>query len=456
MTNGTQTQTPRPRSYFGPIILIGLGVAFLLINAGFWSWGNVGWWFARYWPLFIILWGVVKLVEYYQARSEGRPAPGIGGGGIVLLVFVILFGMMASQASRVNWGSLGDEMDLGDDFPILFGTRYTYNQQLDQAFPAGGSLRVSLDRGDIKLRAGTDDKLHVTVRKTVLAGSQSEADRTNSSMQPVINVSGSEVAISIANYSRGSAMDLEIQVPRKAVADLMTLRGNVEVEGREGNVKAHTSRGDVSMDDVTGNAEIHLRRGSIRARKVTGDVDVEGWIHDSNLSEIGGAVNLHGDFFGTMSLAKVGKGVRFKSSRTDLEMGRLDGDMTMEIGDLRARGVTGPFRIVTRSKDIHLEDMNGDIKVDSNHADVELTSDKPPTGAVEIVNDHGHISVELPAKANFQMTARTDHGDIQSDFGELKVENSDRESKATGAVGAGGPALRLTNSHGDINIRKTG
>jgi DUF4097 and DUF4098 domain-containing protein YvlB len=456
MTNGTQTQTPRPRSYFGPIVLIGLGVAFLLINAGFWSWGNVGWWFSRYWPLFIILWGVVKLVEYYQARSEGRPAPGIGGGGIVLLVFVILFGMMASQTSRVNWGSLGDEMDLGDDFPILFGTRYTYNQQLDQAFPAGGSLRVSLDRGDIKLRAGTDDKLHVTVRKTVLAGSQSEADRTNSSMQPVINVSGSEVAISIANYSRGSAMDLEIQVPRKAVADLMTLRGNVEVEGREGNVKAHTSRGDVSMDDVTGNAEIHLRRGSIRARKVTGDVDVEGWIHDSNLSEIGGAVNLHGDFFGTMSLAKVGKGVRFKSSRTDLEMGRLDGDLTMEIGDLRARGVTGPFRIVTRSKDIHLEDMNGDIKVDSNHADVELTSNKPPTGAVEIINDHGHISVELPTKASFQMTARTDHGDIQSDFGELKVENSDRESKATGSVGSGGTQVRLTNSHGDINIRKTG
>jgi DUF4097 and DUF4098 domain-containing protein YvlB len=275
-------------------------------------------------------------------------------------------------------------------------------------------------------------------------------------MQPVVNVSGSEVAISIANYSRGSAMDLEIQVPKNAVADLMTLRGNLQVEGREGNVKLHTSRGDVSVDDVTGSAEIHLRRGSIRARKVTGDVDVEGWVNDSSLSDIGGTVNLHGDFFGTMSLAKVGKGVRFKSSRTDLEMGRLDGDMTMEIGDLRARGVSGPFRIVTRSKDIHLEDVSGDIKVDSNHADVDLTSSKASTGAVEITNDHGHISVELPSKGSFQMNARTDHGDIQSDFGELKVENSDRESKATGAVGAGGPTVRLTNSHGDINIRKTG
>ena len=452
MANGTQT--PRPRSFFGPIVLIALGVIFLLINTGFLSWRNFGWWFAHYWPVFIILWGVVKLVEYYQARSEGRPAPGIGGGGVVLLVFLILFGMMASQAARVNWGAVGDEIDFGDDFPLVFGTRYTYSQQTDQDFPAGGSLRVSLDRGDIRLRAGTDNKLHITVRKAVLAGSQAEADRTNSTMQPVVNVSGTDVAVSIANYSPGSAMDLEIQVPRNAVADLTTLRGDVQVEGREGNVKAHTSRGGVTLDDVTGNAEIHLRRGSVRVHKVTGDVDVEGWVNDSSMSDIGGTVNLHGDFFGSMNLAKVGKGVRFKSSRTDLEMGRLDGDMTMEIGDLRARGVTGGFRIVTRSKDIHLEDVNGDIKVDSNHADVDFTISKPPTGTVEIVNDHGHITVELPTKGDFQMNARTDHGDIQSDFSEFRVENKDQESRITGGVGTGGPTVRLTNSHGDITIRK--
>ena len=451
-----EIQTPRPRSYFGPIVLISVGVVFLLINAGVLSWGGFGWYFARYWPLLIILWGVMKLVEYYQARNEGRPAPGIGGGGIVLLIFLILFGMMATQATRVNWPVLGDEIDLGDDFPFAFGTRYTFNQQIDQDFPAGGSLRVSLDRGDIKLRAGTDDKLHVTVRKSVLASSASDAERTNTSMTPVINVSGNEVVISIANYSRGSAMDLEIQVPRKAVADLMTLRGDVEVQGREGNVKAHTSRGDVNVEDVTGNADIHLRRGSMRARKVTGDVDVEGRVNDSNVSEIGGAVNLHGEFFGTMSVGKVAKTVRFKSSRTDLEIGGLDGDMVMEIGDMRARGVSGNFRIVTRAKDIHLEDVHGEIKVDNNHGDVELSGGKPPTGAVDITNDHGQIRVELPAKANFQMNARTEHGDIQSDFGELKVEDQGRESKATGSVGTGGPAVRLTNSHGDINIRKTG
>ena len=454
MSNGTQV--PRPRSFFGPLVLIGVGVVFLLINAGVLSWGRFGWWFARYWPLIIIVWGVVKLMEYYQARREGRPAPGLGGGGIVLLVFLILFGMAASQSARVNWGAVGDEIQLGDDFPLMFGTRYSYTQQIEQAFPAGASLRVSLDRGDIKLRAGTDDKLHVMVRKTVLAGSQSEAERINTSMQPLVTVNGNEVAITIANYSRGSAMDLDIQVPRKAVADLMTLRGDVEIDGREGDVKAHTSRGDVAVKEVTGNAGIHLRRGSVRVDKVTGDVDVEGWVDDSNLSDIGGSVNLHGDYFGTMTVARVAKAVRFKSSRTDLELTGLDGDMTMEIGDLRARGVSGAFRITTRSKDIHLEDLRGEVKVDNNHGDVDLRSSKAPGGGVEITNDHGGIRVELPAKGSFQVNARTDRGDIESDFGELKIESGDRESKATGSVGAGGTQVRLTNSNGDIGIRKTG
>ena len=454
MSNGTQA--PRQRSYFGPLVLIGVGVIFLLINAGYVSWGRFGWWFAHYWPLFIILWGVVKLVEHYQARREGRPAPGLGGGGIVLLVFLILFGMAASQAARVNWGAVGEEMDLGDDFPFLLGTRYSYHQQIDQSFPAGGSLRVSLDRGDIKLRTGPDEKLHVTVRKSVLAGSQSEADRINSSMQPVVNVNGSEVDITIANYSRGSGMDLEIQVPRKAAADLTTLRGDVEVTEREGDVKAHASRGSVTVEQVTGNADIHLRRGSVRAQKVTGDVNIEGRVDDSSVSEIGGSVNLQGDFFGTMSVAKVAKVVRFKSSRTDLEMTGLDGDMTMEIGDLRVRGVSGPFRIVTRSKDIHLEDVRGEVKVDDNHGDVDLTSSKGPAGGVEITNDHGNISVELPAKASFQVNAHADHGDIESDFEELKVQSGDNESKATGSVGGGETQVRLSNSHGNINIRRTG
>ena len=61
-------------------------------------------WFGTYWPALIILWGVIKLVEYQQAKREGTRPAGIGAGGVLLLVFLIVFGMSATQASRLNLG----------------------------------------------------------------------------------------------------------------------------------------------------------------------------------------------------------------------------------------------------------------------------------------------------------------------------------------------------------------
>src|ERR1700758_1511311 len=65
---------PRPpRSMAGPLVLIILGVLLLLRTMGIlrWSAWHV---FARFWPLLLILWGVIKLIEYQQARREGlRP-----------------------------------------------------------------------------------------------------------------------------------------------------------------------------------------------------------------------------------------------------------------------------------------------------------------------------------------------------------------------------------------------
>src|SRR5438477_12446359 len=91
---------PRRRSIFGPMVLIMIGILFLLVNTGRISARNLFVVFAQYWPALLILWGVVKVFEYTQAKREGYPPPGIGGGGIVLLVFIILFGTAISSAHR--------------------------------------------------------------------------------------------------------------------------------------------------------------------------------------------------------------------------------------------------------------------------------------------------------------------------------------------------------------------
>src|SRR5262245_43462326 len=92
-TPDATTYVPRRRrSLFAPIVLIGIGIVFLLVNMRMIGLASVMVAFAKYWPLIIILWGVIKLIEHLNARNQGLPAPGIGAGGVFLLIMLMFFG----------------------------------------------------------------------------------------------------------------------------------------------------------------------------------------------------------------------------------------------------------------------------------------------------------------------------------------------------------------------------
>src|SRR5271168_2495399 len=94
------------RSFSGPIVLIAIGTVFLLGTMGVPDWHNLGHWFAHYWPVLLIISGVIKLIEYQQAQRQGTRASGLSAGGIFLMIAIIIVGLMATQASHLNWGQI--------------------------------------------------------------------------------------------------------------------------------------------------------------------------------------------------------------------------------------------------------------------------------------------------------------------------------------------------------------
>jgi Domain of unknown function (DUF5668) len=161
----------RRRSMTGPFILIIVGVIFLLGNMHLISWGRLGVWFAHYWPLLLILWGVLKLVEHYRAKQEGLSAPGIGGGGVFLLIFLIVAGLTASQIARVNLDEIRNHFDIDDpDIPFM-GSTFNYDDlpAMTQALPAGASVKIVNDRGAVNVSESTDDQIHLTLEKKIRA-----------------------------------------------------------------------------------------------------------------------------------------------------------------------------------------------------------------------------------------------------------------------------------------------
>jgi DUF4097 and DUF4098 domain-containing protein YvlB len=448
------TRPPRPRrSFAGPIVLILIGVFFLLGNMRIIEWHHLGYWFAHYWPALLILWGVIKLIEYQQANRAGVRSSGIGAGGIMLIVFLVLAGLTATSLSRLDWQGLRDQFHIEGDAP-WWGHTYTYTDNLQQAFPAGASLKVSNDRGAVNVSASDDNQIHVAVHKRVNAETQSDADEWNKSTKPQISVTGQVVTVDANTRGSGDhwvSTDLDISIPRKAPASVTANHGDVSIMGRDGAVSVTNQEGEVSVSDVNGTLTLNLDQSSARISQVSSDVTIQGRANDVSLEDVKGGVHMDGDFMESVKLSRISKPVSFRTSRTEMDFAKLEGYVTLDSGDLEAASVTGPVRLQTRSKDIMLSGISNDLRLQNENGAVEVHVNK--LGNLDITNSKGDIRVFVPEKAGFQLDAQVRDGEIQSDFNSLKIANGDERSTATGTVNGGGPRMAINDEHGTIEIR---
>ena len=456
---------PRPhRSIAGPVILILMGVVFLLGTMGILEIHHIGWLFARFWPALLILWGVLRLIEYEQAKRYGQPARGIGVGGIFLIFFIVIFGLIATQASRVDWKSIGEHVQLGDDedFNDIFGgSTFNYNGDLSHDWPSGAdashpaSLHINDDHGAITVNVADDNQLKVSWRKKVRAEHQSDADTYNNKTAPTITVEDKVLTLNANTQAAGDhsvALDMDVYVPRNSDLVIISRRGGVTINGMNGSVDVTNHNGDVSLNDHTGNAVLNLESSSAHAQHVKGDISINGRANEVSLEDVDGAAHLNGEFQETTRLVRVSKTVSFHSSRTDMEFSRLDGRLDLDSSDLRADSLIGPMHLTTRSKDISLEALSGDLRLEDTNGSVEVGLNKP--GNVQIDNRKGDVQVTIPPNTAVKIEARTHQGDIESDFEEIKVESKDNQATASGSIGSNGPRLAINADKGAIEIRK--
>ena len=419
--------TPRVphRSIAGPVVLILMGILFLLGTMGIMDIHHLGWLFARYWPALLILWGVLKLVEYEQAKRLGQPARGIGVGGVFLMLFLIGAGLIATQAARVDWKNLRDHIQIGDDEgldEIFGGSTFDYSDELSQEIPAGSSVHINDDRGTITVNVADGKTMKVSVRKKVRAEKEQDANNYNAKTKPTIVVADKVVTLNANTQGagdKGVTTDIDVYVPRNSELAIVSRRGDVTINGMNGNVDVNHQRGDVNIGDHTGNISLTLEKGSAHLEHVKGDVTIQGRAYEVAVEDVDGAVHLSGEFYESTRLVRISKTVSFRSSRTDMEFSRLDGRLDLDSGDLRADSLTGPMHLTTRSKDISLEGLSGDLRLQDENGTVEVGPHKP--GNIQIDNRKGDVRVSIPPNTPVKVEARTHEGEIESDFDDIKA-----------------------------------
>jgi DUF4097 and DUF4098 domain-containing protein YvlB len=409
-------------------------------------------WFAHFWPALLILWGIIKLIEYQQASRSGARSGGIGAGGVFLIIFLVVVGLASTSLSRVNWEPIRRGFNNGGE--PFWGHRYNFTDDIQQAFPAGGTLKVTNEHGAVNVNASDDDQIHVAVHKRISADRQDQADRWDKQTRPQLTVSGLTVALDANTKGAGDHWvntDLDVSLPRKAVITISSRQGDISVMGRDGNATVTSQDGDVSITDLNAGLTLSLEGSSARISQVSSDVAIQGRAKDVSIEDVKGAVRLDGDFRESLKLSRIAKSVSFKTSRTEMDINKVDGYLNLDSGDLEATGISGPLRLKTRSKDIMLNGVTNDVRLTNENGAVEIHVTK--LGPLDVSNSRGDIRVYVPAKAGFQLQAQAQDGEIQTDFGSLKIENGDRGGSGSGSVNGGGPRMVLNNEHGSIEVR---
>jgi len=441
---------PKRRSLFGPLLLVTIGVLFLLRNFGILSHVTLAYWFATWWPLLLIILGIVRVVEWYLARKDGSSASGIGAGAVILIVFYILFGVTASAVHNADFGNLVvNDSDL-PEFMRHFGQAHEFNESTQQEFTPEALVRVNNMEGDITVSTSPDDMLHVAARNVVY-GNEENANRLEAESKPTITREGDVFVVRGSNNNRVRS-NLQIEVPAKAILNLNTNYGKISVDGIQGNVHAYTAHGSVDLANLGGDASVDIHGESVNAQKVQGAVTITGRVDTVEASDTG-SVDVGGEYLGSMTVERIQKKVHFHSPRSEMEIGDVRGHLNIGNDDVEGDDIGGPIQLRTEAKNIRLQNFSGDLSIQDSNGKIELEPKK--LGTITVANHDEGIDLLLPDNAHAAISARTTgEGEITSDFSSLKPQSGENASHLTGNVGSGGPTITLTTDNGSIAIRK--
>ncbi len=459
-----QARSLRRSSILGPLVLITIGIVFLLVQSGhlqgyrFWEW------YGRFWPLLLVGAGVVMLLEwlydqYAQSDStQPRYRRRVGGGVFTLLVLLGITGVIFSSIRQGGHSRLFNGLSINqDNWDEFLGDKHESDQTLAQAFPAGATLLVNNPRGDTTISGTSDDnQIHVSVHKEVYTRSDSEADAKAQRLNPNINTSGNNVTLSVPAMD-GARADLTITVPAASATTVTANRGDVKVTAIKAPVTITANHGDIELSAITGDITTRINNGdsNVSAHSVTGSLTVEGRGHDSTVSDLSGPLTMRGEFFGDSHFERIRGPVKFHTSRTDFQLGRLDGEIDISnTAALSTSEAVGPLTLTTHSRNITLDRIAGDVSVTNRNGSVDVTS-APPLSNVTVENRNGSVSITVPEQANFAYQFDATNGDIESDFSQIKsTEEDSRKNAVSGTIGKGGPLLRVTTSQGDVSLKK--
>ena len=457
----------RRASIVGPLLLIAIGGMFLARNV-FPELPLLDY-LSRYWPLLLITWGALRLLEilFWAVTSKPLPVNGISGGEWSLVIFLCVFGLSLHAArglttwlprAGIEWGGLE-----------VFGESYEYPFTGESATGPAPRVVIEAFRGSARI-IGVDagaggNAVKVTGHSTIRAMDQAMADRTHVSSDVEIVASpsdASQVIIRPHQYGAGTgdrrvSVEMDITVPRGATVIARGRDGDFDVSGVNGAVEINANNASVRLESIGGDVRLDVTDSDIiRGVDLRGSVNVKGRGSDIDLERVAGQVTINGTYTGLVQLRELAQPWHWVGPQTEITAQALPGEMRMTLSDIRATNLTGPVRITSQTKDIDLNGFSAALDLSVNRGNVSLAPGTPTPPRMSVRVDSGDVDLALLPGARFELNAGTDRGEAINEYGApVELDSSGRGGTLRGSTG-GGAAIDISLNRGRLMVRRGG
>ena len=297
--------------------------------------------------------------------------------------------------------------------------RFAFERSYDVA--SSPVVDISTSRGKINVRVGEPGKVVVTGAATVRVGLTTPADALERARKvaanPPIEQSGERLRLRSSadtNDDRAMTVNYDLRVPPNTRVMAVSDSGAIEVRDVAGHVEVRTQSSAISLLSL-GAADVETGSGAVRVDGATGAVRIT--TSSSTITARGLSGGLH--------------------ARTGI--GRVIASFTG----------AGPVNIGTSSSAIELSGVSGALTTTTESGRTTITG--LPSAAWDVNAGSGSIDVGFDSAVNATLRASTGSGSV--DTPERMVKGSIEKRHVEGAIGAGGPTVRLASRSGSIRVR---
>jgi DUF4097 and DUF4098 domain-containing protein YvlB len=400
-----------PRSPLGGIMIVAVGG--ILLSANLRGEHSVIRIFGLYWFWLLMALIIGRILHQYTHRLEDGPRPvAFSPAAILLMIFIAGSGLaanhLAKKTQRLSAIDLG-VAHIGDLRNYVFGNQVELGDEPPQTFALAPDSRLIIDgaKGDVEISAADQPQATVRILKKIRALSEEEARSSAPNIRLQISQDGNNHRIGVS-VSSGFKQDFSTSI-------VLTLPRNIE--------------SGVEVIDCTGSVKLSGLHGYHAIRNPE-QVEVS-------------------DHTGR---------IRIESPRGRVELKRVRGEINLidaRGGSVTIEDLEGPATIDARG-DVAVRNFHDLLDIRTENGTIRLSTSGMIGADIKAINENGRIQLSVPDDTAFRLDAASTHGQVRvRGFNRINLQRSEM-SKAFGYnVTSTAPNVSLRTSNGDIRVKSS-